>query len=390
MLHLDTAERLRRLGTRHALAVPAETPESLVESLVALHSTDPASMMLSALVRLRDPRVADVERALYDDRTITRVLAMRRTVFAVPTDLVPTYLSSTRQSVAGPEYRKLAKLVAASGIDDPDAWLEKAHATALEAFTRLDQFSSAELAQTDPLLATRIEIGAGTKYATHQSIVSRLLTLTSAEGHAVRARPAGSWASTNFRWSGMQNWLPDLPSAPTTDDAQAEIARRWLARFGPARPEDLRWWTGWTKTATAKALAGNRITEVTTDQGPAIVLADDLEPEAEPAPWVALLPALDPTTMGWKHRDWYLGPHAEQVFDNAGNAGPTVWKDGRIVGGWTIRDDGTVAFRLLTDVGAEAASAIETRAGEVESLLGGTVIKARARGWTALERDLRR
>ncbi|MET1133310.1 MAG: crosslink repair DNA glycosylase YcaQ family protein, partial [Aeromicrobium sp.] len=115
----------------------------------------------------------------------------------------------------------------------------------------------------------------------------------------------------------------------------------------------------------------------------------DLEPTPDPGPWVALLPALDPTTMGWKHRDWYLGPHAEQVFDATGNAGPTVWKDGTIVGGWAIRDDGSVAVRLLTDVGTEAAAAIDAEAAALEQRLGGTVVKARGRRWTPVEKDLR-
>ena len=82
------------------------------------------------------------------------------------------------------------------------------------------------------------------------------------------------------------------------------------------------------------------------------MLADDLEPEPAPEPWVALLPALDPTAMGWKERDWYLGEHAALLFDSNGNVGPTVWSDGRIVGGWGSGEDGEVVYRLLEDIGA--------------------------------------
>ena len=58
--------------------------------------------------------------------------------------------------------------------------------------------------------------------------------------------------------------------------------------------------------------------------------------------------------MGWKQRAWYLDPEVgAAVFDRNGNGGPTVWVDGRIVGGWVQRRDGTIAVRLLTDVGAE-------------------------------------
>lgn len=388
-MRMDEAERRRRLGVRHALAAPAPSAEEVADAVAALHSTDPASMVLSVLARLREPSIHEVERALYVDRTLVRVLAMRRTVFAVPTTDAPAYLASTQHSVAAPEYRKLRAMVAASGIDDPDDWLAAAHAAALSAFDRLDVFSSAELAAADPLLSTRIEIGTGTKYATQQSIASRLLTVMSAEGHVVRARPAGTWASTQFRWTSMRRWLPESGDRPDAAEARSLVARRWLARFGPARPEDLQWWTGWTKGHTAAALATLDTVEVDLDEGTGVMLADDLDPTPDPGPWVALLPALDPTTMGWKHRAWYLGEHGPHVFDTTGNAGPTVWQDGRIVGGWAIRDDATVAVRLLADIGTEAEAAVEREADALERRLAGTVVKARARRWTPLEKELR-
>ncbi len=100
------------------------------------------------------------------------------------------------------------------------------------------------------------------------------------------------------------------------------------------------------------------------------VLADDLEPTQRLDPSAALLPTLDPTTMGWKERDWYLGPHAALLFDRNGNAGPTVWWDGRVVGGWSQRRDGEIVFRLLEDVGREAVQAVEAEVARVTSWLG--------------------
>ena len=52
---------------------------------------------------------------------------------------------------------------------------------------------------------------------------------------------------------------------------------------------------------------------------------DDRGNDQRVGPWVALLPGLDPTTMGWKRRDWYLDPAiASRVTDRNGNIGPTV------------------------------------------------------------------
>ena len=91
------------------------------------------------------------------------------------------------------------------------------------------------------------------------------------------------------------------------------------------------------------------------------VLPDDLEPTDAVPPWAALLPPLDPTTMGWSERGWYLGPHKADLFDTSGNAGPTIWWDGRIVGGWRQREGGDVELQLLEDIGAEGRQAVEHR-----------------------------
>ena len=103
----------------------------------------------------------------------------------------------------------------------------------------------------------------------------------------------------------------------------------------------------------------------------------------------ALLPALDPTAMGWRERAWYVGEHAAALFDRSGNIGPTAWWDGRIVGGWAQRKDGEIAVRLLEDIGAEGSAAIAAQAqrlGEWIRKDPGTRITPRFR--TPLEREL--
>jgi hypothetical protein len=106
--------------------------------------------------------------------------------------------------------------------------------------------------------------------------------------------------------------------------------------------------------------------------------AGDEKRVPDPKPWVALLPGLDPTTMGWKQRDWYLpGEHVAILFDRNGNAGPTVWADGRVVGGWVQRRSGEIAVRVLDDVGAEQREAIDRKADELRAVLGDTRFRVR-------------
>jgi hypothetical protein len=128
------------------------------------------------------------------------------------------------------------------------------------------------------------------------------------------------------------------------------------------------------------------VTEVDLDGQPGVALADDLAPVAVPPPRAVLLPALDPTPMGWQSREWFLGPHGPALFDRTGNIGPTAWWDGRVVGGWAQRPSGEVALRLLEDAGSDAAAAIEAEAGRLESWLGPNRVTPRFR--TPLEREL--
>ena len=390
MHEISDAERRARLGRRHALAGDhrAASVTEAARAVVALHGTDPASTVLSALARTRDTSPADVERALYDDRNLLRVLAMRRTVFAVPRDVAGTCLVGASDVVATEQRRLLIKSLAETGISgDLEGWVDRAEQAALTAIEAAGEVTSTELSQADPILATRVQLGSGRFVAT-PTVASRLMTLLSAEGKVVRTRPRGSWTSTQFRWSTMSSWC-DLGELPDLDTAITELARLWFHAYGPATLDDLQWWAGWTKTRTRAAVAPLDTVEVALDGRQGLVLADDVDPVEAPEPWVALLPALDPSSMGWKHRDFVLGPHRERLFDTNGNAGPTVWVEGRIVGGWAQRDDGEVAFTLLQDVGAEATTAVEQRAAELTTMLGDVRLKARARGWTDVEKALR-
>jgi hypothetical protein len=90
--------------------------------------------------------------------------------------------------------------------------------------------------------------------------------------------------------------------------------------------------------------------------------------------------------MGWTQRDWFLGEHGPALFDRSGNAGPTVWWDGRIVGGWAQRADGEVVFRLFEDVGSDAFRAVEAAAERLATWLGKLRVTPRFR--TPLEREL--
>ncbi|HET6510406.1 MAG TPA: winged helix DNA-binding domain-containing protein [Baekduia sp.] len=387
-MKFSAVERRARLGARHRLAGDARagSVEEIAASVVAIHSTDPASVVIASWARLADRACGpeEVERALYDERTLIRMLAMRRTMFVVDRATAPVIHAAASLGVAARERAKLLK-----GLDRSPAWLRETEAIALEALSGAE-LTATELAAADERLAESVRTGSG-KWSQEVKLASRLLLVLAAEGRAIRARPRGSWSSTQFRWTALESWLGAPLEELDPHAAERALARAWLRAYGPAREDDLRWWAGWTKTQTRRALAGDDVVAcLLEDDAPGVVAADDVEPIADgAAPWIAFLPALDATPMGWKHRDWYLGDHAERVFDVNGNVAPTVWSDGRIVGAWT-RDGGgaDITYTLFEDLGAEAVDLLDAEAAALTPRLGDATLAPRARGYAPAERAL--
>jgi hypothetical protein len=380
MPHLSDEERRARLGIRHLLAdgTQAATLAEAAAAMVVLHATDPASVVLEARARMADSSPETIERELYDEPTVLRMLAMRRTLFLVPLDDVPIVHAAGSGDVARRERPRTLQILADGGSTPyPADHFAELEEIALAAIRERGEVATTELRAIDPRLAERVTLARGKAYQGSTAVSSRVVHHLALDGRIGRGRPRGTWISGQFRWSPIERWFPKgIPSVPV-DEARAELVRRWLRAFGPGTRDDIRWWTGWTVALTRAALEAVGAVEVSLDGGAVgYVLPDDLESTAPAEPWVALLPALDATTMGWAGRDWYLGPHRPRLFDRNGNAGPTIWVDGRTVGGWAQRASGEIALGLLEDVGAETARRIEAEAARLEAWIGPARIRA--------------
>ena len=95
---------------------------------------------------------------------------------------------------------------------------------------------------------------------------------------------------------------------------------------------------------------------------------------------MAALPGLDPTTMGWKERDWYLPPAAADAFDRNGNAGPTLWVDGRVVGAWAQQRDGRLLTHYFEPVPPARRDALAERLAVLAEVVGETRFTVRFPG----------
>lgn len=387
-------DRRRRLWFRHHLAAPARDPARVARDLVGIHATDPASVFLGLRARVEGLSASGVEEVLYDDRSLARILAMRRTLFVAAVDRLPLLHRGASWALSRTERRRNLKLLETAGIGDPEAWHERVADETVAALREAGQATAVELTEAVPDLGLRIEVYPDRKWGGRIGMSTRMLLWLAIVARVVRARPLGSWRSTMYRWAPTKEWL-GLELAPRPDDpaaARAELARAYLASFGPCTFEDLRWWTGWNKGQARTALEALDVEEAEIDGAAGIVLAGDVDaPEIAAEAWnrVAFLPPLDTTVMGWKDRSWYLGEHAElagPLFDRNGNAGPTIWHAGRVIGGWAQRDDGEIRFRLLEDVGRDVRGAVEAETGRLAGWLGDERFTPRFRA--PLEKEL--
>jgi hypothetical protein len=386
---ISTDERRARLGVRHRLASPSADVDEAAAAVIGLHSSDPVTVYLSARARTRDLAVVDLEDALYERRSLVRMLGMRRTMFVVPRATAPVMDEACTKALAVGERRRLVRLLEEAGIARAGrgaGWLTRVETATLEALDRRGEATARELSKDVPELTNRIMFGEGKTWGGEMGVSTRVLFLLATDGRIVRGRPLGSWISGQYRWARTETWLgAPLGSIPHVE-ACGSLLRSYLLAFGPATETDIRWWTGWTAKLARATLADIGATTVDVDGDRAFVLADDTRTTSAPDRWVAFLPGLDPTVMGWKQRGWYLGEHATALFDRAGNAGPTILVDGRIVGGWTQARDGRILVEPLEPLDRRSSAAIDAEAERLRTWFGDVRVTPRFR--TPLEREL--
>ncbi|MGM5063988.1 winged helix DNA-binding domain-containing protein [Rhodococcus qingshengii] len=374
MRHVSDDERRARIGVRHALEpmFHVDSPEAATRAMTVLHATESATVYLSCWARVRSVDAADVDRALYDQRSLVKQLAMRRTLFTFPRDLLPAAWSSASARVANTERARMAKDVVKAGLAvDGNDWLDRARTEVLKLLTdRPEGLSAVEIRQAVPMTDVKVEGSAGEIWS-----APRVLTHLGATADIMRGTNTARFPVSRPLWTLTRHWLDDAPVDLESADGYREIVRRWLYTFGPGTEDDIVWWLGSTKTVVRAALAELDAVAVSLDGGDTgWLLPDDVATVPDPGPWVALLPVLDPTIMGWKNRDFYLGPHRNQFFDTRGNAGTTAWVDGRVVGCWIQDETGVVHVRLLETVSASARRSLDAEAERLTEWLGGVRI----------------
>jgi hypothetical protein len=377
MLRVTDDHRRARIARRHGVHPDHryDTIGAATSAMTALHATEPATPHLSLHARVRGLTVEDVDAALYEERSLVRTMAMRRTLFVVARDVLPAVAGCAGRRVAEAERRRLAREAGAIEGELGADWITAASEQIVDCLTGRE-LSTRELRDALPHLGGTFTAAPGTKWSTEVSIMSRLLTMLAAAGDVVRGRNAGHWRISRPLWTSMASWLGEDGTTIESEAACADVVGRWLWTFGPATEADLVWWLGSTKSVVRKSLSQVEAVQVMLEGGSTgWVLPADTEDLAAPPQaqsWVTLLPTLDPTTMGWRERAFYLDQaHTPYLFDSAGNGGTTVWVNGRIVGCWVQDADQRVRLILMEQISRDKRRQLHAEAARLDEFLRG-------------------
>ncbi len=262
---------------------------------------------------------------------------MRRTMFVVPVDLVPVLQAASADALAIAQHAATTNSSCAGGIDDPDR-------CAGPGTRRSRSLAATGRGHRRPTVGRRA-------VAAYPGPDRRRKGLRGhhQHHHLGAARPRGRRPD---RARPATGFLDQQPVAVVAD-AGAGYPPGIETDPGPDRPRRTRSAVG-CAPSVRPPLAGSAVVD-RLDGGPrsrgrwptsgrsrwistappACSCPMISNRSAEPAPWVALLPALDATAMGWSERSWYLGEHKAFLFDRNGNVGPdhlVRWPDRRGLG----------------------------------------------------------
>ena len=297
---------------------PREEALAVVSRLCGLHAQVLSSAELTLWARVEDLEPDAVRSMLWEQRTLVKQWAMRGTLHLLPADELGLWHAAlgTYDHFRKPSWSR------AFGVsqDELDAIVEAIGAELEDA-----QLTRAQLAE-----AVAARAGAHLAEALTESW-GALLKPAAFAGELCFAPDEGR----NVRFTNPRTWVG--AGAPV-EDPLPEVARRFLAAYGPARREDLaRWWA--TTPARAQKLLATVAQEVEVDGEPRWMLPGDVAAaERADAPTsVRLLPGFDQYVIGsTSHVERLLSEPSlkARVHRPQGWVSPVLLVDGRLAGVW--------------------------------------------------------
>ena len=255
---------------------------------------------------------------------------MRRTLFVFARADIPVVQAAVSTPLAATLRRRLISPLERNGTEPPidgdlGSWLADLETRVEQALQRAGH-RYRRAAEHRRAGAARPRSCRGRRRTARRTSRPPCSPLMSAEGRIVRGTPTGAWTSRHHRWEPVEHWWPDglpaLEQGGFTTRARPTVARplRPRHRRGPAVVDRLEQDHRPPRPHRPRHRGGRPARR---DRDRARRRRGRSAGDAcSTTPVATLLPSLDPTPMGWKHRDWFLGIDRHHVFDRTATSAP--------------------------------------------------------------------
>ena len=358
----------RRMA-RHALTAPAtdQGPADIAGVLCGAHAQVLSAAELSIGRRIAGATRADVQRALWEDRTLVKTFGPRGTVHLLPAADLPMWtgaLSALPSSVpAHPEPVRFSaeqaeEVIAAIGDALADTELT------------IDELTEAIVDRTGPWAGEETMEAFGGRWPRW-----RQLTSTAAHRGMLCFGPN---RGPKVTYTNPHRWLPGF--RPDDGDAALRtLLMRYLYAYGPATPQHFARWLSIPPQRAVElfgVLAGE-LEQVELDGAPGWTVAGDTGTPSQPHRGIRLLGYFDAFVVASQPRErLYPDAAATRALTPAGQAGnyPVLLVDGVVGGVWHQRRSGRRLAITVEPLGELTATQRRQLEDEVE--LVGAVMEA--------------
>jgi len=297
---------------------------AIVRDITALHATRPSSSYISLHARMKDFKREDLDRELFEKKTLGKIKCMRKTVHIVNREFLPVAFGATSELTV----KNATRYCKNQGISEQD-------------------YVIVSRSIMDALRGRGKTTGEIKRELKGPKETSSIINLMCDQGLIIRGR-GKSWKDSTYRYSIFSEFFPDVDLHEMDESkAIATLIRSYLRSHGPVTELDISWWSGIGKTKIRKALqrmnddiCNIRISGL---ENEFLMLIEEKERigkySAQQEPMVNFLPCQDPYIMGYKDRARYIDEARYfNVFDRSGNGTSSILIDGRVEGVWDIEE----------------------------------------------------
>lgn len=287
-----------------------------------------AQVMTSAFLQLwaRNHAItrAEIESALWRDRTLVKTSLMRQTLHLIPADEFHLYIAAVKSSRMAGTLRIMARF----GIDREEA----------DALTAqiMDSLSKGALGR--PAITAAVRPKVSKRVRAWMDKVFSIVRLPVFEGLVCYGRAESSEVS----YVRADVWLRNLKSQPISEtEAQCALFRKYLRAYGPATMRDFSHWSGipMQRVKPLVPVLEPELEEIYGEQKASYLLREDiaiLNRKSGNAACVRLLPSFDTYLLAHRAKAHLLSAeHYKRVYRNQGWISPVLLIDGAIAGVWS-------------------------------------------------------